>query len=73
MQTTLDNQGQPPAAGGSTLQQNNLLGSKLSIITNAQVRYEGILSKADPITKALILINVRSFGTEGRRGENNEI
>ena len=46
----------------------NITGSKLSIITTAQIRYEGILQRADPLTKAMTLMQVRSFGTEGRRG-----
>jgi protein LSM14 len=49
------------------------LGSKLSIVTTAFVRYEGILREVDPINKAMTLINIRSFGTEGRRGGENEI
>jgi len=42
-------------------------------VTNALVRYEGILSEVDPIKKSMTLINVRSFGTEGRRNGVNEI
>jgi protein LSM14 len=49
------------------------LGSKLHILTIAQVRYEGVLSEVDPVNKAMTLINVKSFGTEGRRGGVNEI
>ena len=49
------------------------MGSKISLITNALVRYEGILSEVDPIKKSMTLINVRSFGTEGRRNGVNEI
>ena len=49
------------------------MGSKISLITNALVRYEGILSEVDPIKKSMTLINVRSFGTEGRRKGVNEI
>ena len=49
------------------------MGSKISLITNALVRYEGILSEVDPIKKSMTLINVKSFGTEGRRNGVNEI
>jgi protein LSM14 len=37
------------------------------------VRYEGVLSEIDPINKAMTLINVKSYGSEGRRGGVNEI
>ena len=32
-----------------------------------------MLSEVDPINKAMTLINVKSFGSEGRRGGTNEI
>ena len=62
----------PPPNNGS-LQSGSILGSKISLITNALVRYEGILSEVDPIKKSMTLISVRSFGTEGRRNGVNEI
>ena len=65
---TIVTQTTPQALGSSSI-----LGSKLSIITTAQVRYEGILTSVDPVNKAMILIKVKSFGTEGRRGGTNEI
>jgi protein LSM14 len=61
----------PPSNG--SLQSGSILGSKISLITNALVRYEGILSEVDPIKKSMTLISVRSFGTEGRRNGVNEI
>lgn len=61
------------AGSGSALQQKNIVGSKLSIITTAQIRYEGILHHADPITKAMTLMQVKNFGSEGRRGGTQEI
>lgn len=42
-------------------------------MTTVQVRYEGILSGVDPVNKAMTLVGVRSFGTEGRRNGVNEI
>ena len=57
----------------SGLQSSSILGSKLQIITTAQVRYEGILTQVDPINKAMTLIMVKSYGSEGRRGGVNEI
>lgn len=55
------------------MQSQNILGSKISLITNALVRYEGVLSEVDPVKKSMTLINVKSFGTEGRREGVNEI
>ncbi len=49
------------------------IGSKISLITNAQVRYEGILVEVDPTEKAMTLKDVRSFGSEGRRIGQKEI
>jgi protein LSM14 len=37
------------------------------------VRYEGVLKEVDPVKKSMTLINVTSFGTEGRRNGVNEI
>ena len=37
------------------------------------MRYEGTLSEVDPTNKSMTLVNVKSFGTEGRRNNNNEI
>jgi protein LSM14 len=45
----------------------------LQILTIAQVRYVGVLSEVDPVNKAMTLINVKSYGTEGRRQGVNEI
>jgi protein LSM14 len=51
-----------------------LLGSKLSIISTMQARYEGILTEVDTVEKTMLLKNVKNCGTEGRRGGgNNEI
>jgi protein LSM14 len=38
-----------------------------------QIRYEGILSAVDPVNKAMTLVGVRSFGSEGRRNGANEV
>ncbi|KAI6657634.1 Protein LSM14-like protein A isoform X3 [Oopsacas minuta] len=42
------------------------LGSKLTIISKAGIRYEGILYLIDTIKESIALQNVRSFGTEKR-------
>jgi protein LSM14 len=70
MSTTTASVATPPGGG---LQSQQLLGSRLSIITTAQIRYEGILTAVDPVNKSMTLMNVASFGSEGRRQGNNEI
>lgn len=55
------------------MQSTNLLGCKISIMTGVEVRYEGTLSEVDPTKKSMTLVNVKSFGTEGRRNNTNEI
>lgn len=52
---------------------NNLkLGIKLSLITNAQYRYEGILAGINLIDNTIILKNVKFFGYENRLPPNND-
>lgn len=55
------------------MQSKNLLGAKISIMTAVGARYEGILREVDAAKKSMVLINVKSFGTEGRRNGVNEI
>jgi protein LSM14 len=50
-----------------------LVGSLLQLITNAQVRYEGTLVEVDKTERSMKLKDVRSYGTEGRRGGVNEV
>lgn len=52
---------------------DNLTGSVISLITNAQVRYEGTLIEINRAERSMNLREVRSFGTEGRRDGKNEI
>ena len=55
------------------MQTDNLTGSVISLITNAQVRYEGTLVEINRAERSMNLSDVRSFGTEGRRDGKNEI
>lgn len=45
-----------------------MLGSLISLITQAKVRYEGTLISVDQKRRSMHLTNVKSYGSEGRRG-----
>ncbi|KAK9502437.1 hypothetical protein O3M35_011218 [Rhynocoris fuscipes] len=46
------------------------LGSKISLISKADIRYEGKLYAVDPQDCTIALANVKSFGTEDRKTAN---
>jgi protein LSM14 len=47
----------------------NYLGNRISLISKSEIRYEGILYAINVKDSALVLQNVRSFGTEDRKSE----
>ena len=49
------------------------IGSQISLISKSDIRYEGTLSSIDTSQHTVSLSEVRSFGTEGRRGDGREI
>lgn len=42
------------------------IGSRISLISRADIRYEGLLFTVDPVACTIALSNVQSYGTEGR-------
>ncbi|KAJ3363695.1 Protein LSM14 A [Allomyces javanicus] len=45
-------------------------GVTITLISHLDIRYEGTLDDINPETQSISLSNVRSFGTEGRKGGN---
>lgn len=55
------------------MQSDKLVGSTISLVTNAQVRYEGVLVSIDRKERSMKLENVKSHGSEGRREGKGEV
>ncbi|KAL1921935.1 uncharacterized protein VTP21DRAFT_10577 [Calcarisporiella thermophila] len=51
---------------------SSFIGSKISLVSNSLIRYVGILHAIDPEKSTVSLAQVRSFGTEGRKGNPAE-
>ncbi|KAL8433118.1 hypothetical protein ACSSS7_004141 [Eimeria intestinalis] len=53
-------------SGQSAGEELPYIGSKISLISSSDIRYEGILDAIDPLASTVSLRFVQSFGTEGR-------
>ncbi|KAI0136810.1 Scd6-like Sm domain-containing protein [Xylariales sp. AK1849] len=51
---------------------SEFLGSRISLISKSDIRYSGVLAEINSEESTVSLENVRSFGTEGRRGNPEE-
>ena len=51
----------------------SFIGSTITITSVSQIRYEGILTAVDQQEATVSLQDVRMFGTEGRKGGQNEV
>lgn len=60
----------PPADAGRPKDGIPYIGSRISLISKTDIRYEGFLFNIDTRQSMVALQNVRSFGTEGRRPEH---
>lgn len=56
----------------SSMAQQPFIGSKISLVSVADMRYEGILFAINTDEATVALNNVRSFGTEGRKATTGE-
>ncbi|KAI0008398.1 Scd6-like Sm domain-containing protein [Xylariaceae sp. FL0662B] len=51
---------------------SEFLGSRISLISKSDIRYSGVLHEINSEESTVSLENVKSFGTEGRRGNPDE-
>ncbi|KAG6610057.1 putative mRNA-associated protein RAP55 [Phytophthora cinnamomi] len=63
----------PPAAADKPRDGIPYLGSRISLVSKTDIRYEGFLFNIDTRQSTVALQSVRSFGTEGRRPEHEHV
>ena len=61
------------AAGAAKKDASPFIGSTVSLISESQLRYEGVLTAVDQQEATVSLQDVQLYGTEGRKGGQNEI
>lgn len=52
---------------------SQFIGKTISLISNSDIRYLGVLHEINSEESTVSLMKVRTFGTEGRTGGANEI
>lgn len=60
----------PPGDAGRPQDGIPYIGSRISLISKTDIRYEGFLFNIDTQQSMVVLQGVRAFGTEGRRPEH---
>lgn len=60
------------APGESTQQKKDYIGCLMSLISKQEIRYAGTLIAINSKDQTLVLQNVRSYGSEGRRGGGSD-
>lgn len=57
----------PTRHAANMAQAQQYIGSKISLISKSEIRYEGILHDINNVDSSLTVQNVKSYGTEGRK------
>lgn len=63
---------QKSGTGDSSQQKKDYIGCLMSLVSKQEIRYTGTLIAINSRDQTLVLQNVKSFGSEGRRGGGND-